>query len=347
MKKILLLLIIIGAILMAFGPFVGSFLPIIEFLGFVFEVLAFIGFLYDLSEKRKQEKRDATLLRGQEKIIHIQEETKQEVTETEQGVKEIKDKLVEEFTSRRILRRIRRSLRGVLSTEDLIEEFDSPLNALVIYKWGEPRQKLIRDRLAELGFKDIGAGLKILPPSRMPHPPLKNRRTIENWLKRSVLNFLPKTHKYSIVFAQIVDLRKVYATKYAPEDWFERFRGYTLLEKLSWEELFPIDFIRKILAKKTNVSVEELVVEHFPFCFLISRFLNDEDFERVLSQRDEVIQDLKKCFNLENVTLIDFADMNVDELSQILTKLKIMNTKQIAKAMVDEAKLWNTFLENL
>lgn len=311
-------------------------------------VLWILGLTYSEYGKRRQEKRDITLLKGQEKIISVQEETKEEIKGAKQEVKEVKGILIKEFTSRKILNRLRRSLKGVLSTEELIKEFDNPLNALIIYKWGEPpKQKLIRDRLAQLGFKDIGAGLKILPPSHMPYPPLKSGKDLENWMKRNVLNSLPKDHKYTIVLSQIVDLRKAYTTKYAPKEWFKRFRGYTLFDKLSWDELFPIEFIRKALKKKTHVSVEELVVEHFPFSFLISRFLSDKDLDRVLVQRHKIIQELKKAFNLEDITLTSFANMNVERLHLILTKFKIMNGKQIAQGMIEEAKIWKTFLEKI
>lgn len=341
-KKILIFLIATGLILIVLGLILGWVSSLIGI------VLWILGLIYSEHGKRKQEKRDITLLSGQEKIITAQEETREEVKDTKQEVKEVKSILIKEFTSRKILNRIRRSLKGVLSTEELVKEFDNPLNALIIYKWGEPPgRKLIRDRLAQLGFKDIGAGLKILPPSRMPYPPLKDGKDVENWMKRNVLNSLPKDHKYTVVLSQIVDLRKVYATKYAPKEWFDRFRGYTLFDKLSWDELFPIEFIRKVLRKKTHVSVEELVVEHFPFSFLISRFLSDEELDRVLSKRDKIIRDLKKAFNLEKVTLMNFADMDANKLYPILTKFKIMNGKRIAQAMVEEAKIWKTLLERI
>ena len=170
---------------------------------------------------------------------------------------------------------------------------------------------------------------------------------MEKWLKQNVLDLLPKDHKYSIVFAQLVDLRKLYATKYAPKEWADRFRGYTLFDKLSWEELFPIEYIRKIISRKTRVSVEELIVKHFPFSFLISRFLNDKDLDRILNQRKRVIQDLKNTFQIENLTLLSFAEMDEKKLSSILASLRVRNSNQIAVDMVNEARYWKRFLEKL
>lgn len=334
MKKISICLMVIGSIIFIVGLFLW---PISSVIGIALWIL---GIIYSEHGKRKQEKRDLVLLGGHEKIIKLQKKTKNEV-------KEIKDALDNEFTSKRILERVRRSLKGVLSTEELLKEFDNPLNAVLIYKWGEPEQKLIRDGLAKLGFKDIASGIKILPPSRMPDPPLKNRRDIEKWLRQNLLDHLPTSHKYTIVFAQLIDLRKVYTTKYAPQMWADRFRGFTLLDKLSWEELFPIRIIRKLVTEKTHVSYEKLIVEHFPFSFLISRFLSDNDLDRVLPQRKEIVQELKRAFNLKSVTLIDFAEMNAEELSRIIATMKISNSKQVAKGMINEARIWKSFLESL
>jgi len=329
------LLISVGFILIILGFFLG---PLSSLSGVILWAL---GLIYSEYEKRKQEKRDMTLLSGQKRLIQMQEETREKVDKVAHMVSE-------EFTSRRILERIRRSLKGEISTEELIERFDRPLSALLIYKWGEPSgKKLIRDRLAELGFKDIASGIKILPPSRMPEPPLKNRKDVENWLKQNVLNLLPEDHKYSIVFAQLVDLRKLYATKYAPKEWAYRFRGYTIFDKLSWEELFPIKYIRKIISRKTRVSIEELIVKYFPFSFLISRFLNDKDLDRILSQRKRIIQDLKNVFQIENLTLMSFAEMDAKNLSGVLASLKIRNSHQIATDMINEAKYWKSFLEKI
>lgn len=341
-KIILILLFVVGLIFIGLSLILGWVSSLISVILWIF------GLFYSFYGKRRQEKRDITLLKGQEKIINIQKETREDVKETKQAVKKVEDILTKEFTSQEILNRIKRSLKGILSTEELIKEFDNPLNALIIYKWGEPSgRKLIRDRLAQLGFKDIGAGLKILPPSRMPYPPLKNGKDLENWINRNVLDSLPEDHKYTIVLSQIVDLRKTYATKYAPKEWFKRFRGYTLFDKLSWDELFSINFIRKVLKKKTRVSVEELVVKHFPFSFLVSKYLNDKDLDRVLVQRHKIIQELKKAFALENITLMSFANMDVERLRSILTKFRITNGKRIAESMIEEAKIWKRFLERL
>jgi hypothetical protein len=336
MRKLSILLVAIGFIIF-FAGLLGGIWP---FSTAISTALWVLGLIYSEYGKRKQEKRDLVLLGGQKRIIKHQKETKKEV-------KEIKDVLDKEFTSKRILERVRRSLKGVLSTEELVEEFDSPLNAVLIYKWGEPEQKLIRDGLAKLGFKDIASGIKILPPSRMPDPPLKNRRDIEKWLRQNLLDHLPRSHKYAIVFAQLIDLRKVYTTKYAPQDWADRFRGYTILDKLSWEELFPMKILRKLVTKKTHVSFEELILEYFPFSFLISRFLSDKDLDRVLPQRETIIQEIRRVFNLDSVTLMDFADMNEEELSQVIAKLKISNSKQIARGMVNEARVWKSFLKRI
>lgn len=288
--KLIILLFSVGVSLFVLSIFVGTFS---FYLGIVSSVAGLLGLIYSISQEKRQEKRDLTLLKGQDKIIEIQNEMSHDI-------KEVMEIIQSEFNSKRILERIRVSLKGMISTEELVEEFDNPLNALIIYKWGEPpRRKLIRDKLTELGFKDLGAGLKILPPTRMPHPPLKTREDVERWLKENVLNSLPKDYKYSIALAQIVDLRKAYAVKYAPKEWFDRFRGRTIFDILTWEELFPVEFIQKFLRKKTHVSVEELVVKHFPFSFLISRFVKNKNLDRILSQREKVIEELKMCLDLK------------------------------------------------
>lgn len=47
------------------------------------------------------------------------------------------------------------------------------------------------------------------------------------------------------------------------------------------------------------------------------------------------------------MTLIDFAGMDVDRLSQILAKFGVMSPDDVARGMIDEAKIWKNFLEKL
>ena len=60
-----------------------------------------------------------------------------------------------------------------------------------------------------------------------------------------------------------------------------------------------------------------------------------------------MIEELKNVFRLKKVTLIDFARMDVDKLSQILAKFGVMNPDDVARGMIDEAKIWKNFLEKL
>lgn len=339
MKSSLIVIIAIGSAAIVLGLFFTIYSTIIGF------ALWIIGLIYSEYGKRKQAPRYPDLLEGQSQIISNQEKVIQYTKGSEDEIRKFQDFLEKEMCSRNIIERIRRSLKGVLSTEELVAEFDNPLNALLIYKWGEPPTKLIRDRLSELGFKDIGAGVKILPPSLMPNPPLKQRRHVEIWMKENILDSLPSDYKYTIVFAQIVDLRKAFTAKFAPPEYLEKYKGRTLFDLLSWHELFPIEYLRKVLELKTHVSVEELVVEHYPFLFLISRFISEKELARMIPQRGKIFQSIKNVFDIGNVTLTSFSDMDPSRLAQILNDFGLADSDKVADEMIVESNYWKLFLE--
>jgi len=324
MRKSLIIAILAGFCLVILGIFSSLILQLVGF------ILTVYGTIQAYLDSREQKKRDL-------QIINIQKETKEYVSQ-------LQKKIDDEFTYKKILNRIRKSLRGTLSTKDIINELDSPLYALIIHKWGEPSgEKIIRNRLYSLGFKDLGQGVKILPPTKMPKN-LRTREDIQKWLKQNVLKDLPEHYKYSIIYATLIDLRKVYAEKSAPKEWAHRFRGQTIFDRLSWGELFPPEFIRKTIYKKLKVSIEELINEHFPLIFLLSRFLGDEDLEKVSRERKAIIEEIKKTFNLNKLLLVDFAEMSSHELSKALGKYGVKNSGVIAIKMIEEATVWKQFL---
>jgi len=336
MKNSLIVICLLGVSLLILGLLIPMQIPALEIIGFI---LTLYGLLRDIFESKKQEDRDLQILSGQTKIIVVQKEIKEDTSR----ISHIEKKLDEEFTSRRILDRIRKSLKGKLTTRDIINELDNPLYALIIHKWGEPDEKLIRDRLYSLGFKDLGQGVKILPPAKMPNG-LRTREDIKEWLKRNVLRDLPQHYKYSITYATLIDLRNVYADKSAPKEWAHRFRGQTIFDRLSWDELFPPEFIRKTIKRKLKVSIEELINEYLPLPFLLSRYLGGEDLKKVLKDREAIIEDIGKTFNLDRVLLVDFADMNSHILSKVLSKHGVKKSETIAERMIDEATVWKQFL---
>lgn len=337
MKNSLIAICLLGICLFIVGFFVPLLFPLLEILGFS---LSIYGLLKDFFESKKQKEKDIKILSGQAKLIKIQKEIKKNTSH----ILYIEKILNEEFTSRKILDRIRKSLKGKLTTSDIIDELDNPLYAMIIHKWGEPPQeKIIRDRLYNLGFKDLGQGVKILPPSKMPKG-LRTREDIKKWLKQNVLRDLPKYFKYSIIYATLIDLRKVYAEKSAPKEWAHRFRGQTIFDRLSWDELFPPEFIRKTIQTKLKVSIEELINEYLPLPFLLSRHLEDDDLVKILKKKEEIVEEIKKTFNLNRLLLIDFADMDNHKLSKLLSKYGIKNSKIVAEKMIDEATIWKQFL---
>jgi hypothetical protein len=336
--NIAIIFIIIGAVLFVLGFLLGYYPSSI--IGILIDFLGIIAFIYDYFNKRNQKQKDMQFLKNQRKMVSLQEKTKQEVERVESIV-------LEEFKSHKILERIRSSLSGTVSTEELVNEFDHPLYALMMYKWGEPDDKLIRNKLFELGFVDISSGIKILPPSRMPYPPLKTKQHVEKWIRQNILDLLPSDYKYSIVFAQLVDLRKTYVEKYAPKEWAQRFRGFTLFDKLTWDELFSPDFLYKSLTKKFHVSIEELIVEYFPFSFLISKYLNEKEKRIILPQTKKINKELEQTFGLSKIKLHDFASMDIVKLTEVLEKIGLSEPKEVAQNIVNEANQWKIFLEKL
>lgn len=336
-KRKLITICLIGVCLLVLGLLVHPLqIPVLEIAGFF---LTLYGLLREFSESKKEEERDIKILSGQTKIIEVQKEIKEHTSR----IAHIERKVDEEFTSRRILDRIRKSLKGTLTTRDIINELDTPLYALIIHKWGEPNEKIIRDKLYTLGFKDLGQGVKILPPAKVPKD-LRTREDIGVWLKQNVLKDLPKNYKYSIIYATFIDLRKVYAEKAAPREWVHRFRGQTIFDRLSWDELFPPEIIRKTVRKKLKVSIEELINEYLPLPFLLSRFLNDENLEKVVKDQEAMTEEIKRIFNLNRVLLVDFAWMDSNKLSKVLSKYGVENPENTAQNIIDEAAIWRQFL---
>ncbi|NQS90635.1 hypothetical protein HQ584_12700, partial [Patescibacteria group bacterium] len=224
-----------------------------------------------------------------------------------------------------------------LSTKEIVEDFNNPLNALLIFKWGESGD-VLKNRIPQLGFKSVGSGVHILPPIKTPK--LKDKYDIEQWVKKNLLKDLGNSYEYVVVFAQLIDLRHLYCERKKPA----YARGRTLLDLLKPEEIFTPKYLSKYLQTKKNISFEELI-KQYGFIFLISKECSEDEIEELRANKDDIISQLKRAYNLKQITINDYAKMDAGTIANVLGKYPVKKPSEVASSMVKEAIFWDRFFK--
>jgi len=243
------------------------------------------------------------------------------------------------------LRRVRSSLKEVgISTEDLVKEYDHPLKAMLIFKFRERisgrKSVVLRDKIRELGFKYIQSGVYVLPPVLTPSS-LETREDIGKWFKSAVVDPIGPNLEYVIPFAVLIDLRKAYSERKAPE----RAWGRTIFGVLGPDELFPPEYIIGTMNRK-HISLED-IIRLGDITFLAAGCLTDSELLKVQENKRELISQIQYTLGTRGINLSEYKKMDSEKLASMLRRFvdDPARARHIAETIVNEAIFWDKFLK--
>lgn len=251
--------------------------------------------------------------------------------------KRIKELATESKKREKEKQRIIQSLkRSGLSTEKLVERYDSPLNAILIsyatqveptgtgyYK----RCKFVREELKKFNAKGLGGADFLIPPAKVPEY-IKDRNDLELWFEKEILQGRHCKLKFLILF----DLRKkTFWKSYVPYTQKNPYNR-TIGEILDVEDLFTEEQVNRIAL--SNIIRDGDVV------WLASSLLSGSELIKIQANQ-ELIEG-----KLGNPSLRELSDTKkIQDISAIFAEIGIGNPEEVSKAIVDEAKFWHSRLK--
>ena len=159
----------------------------------------------------------------------------------------VKDKEKFEKEKSKIIDSLKR--QGV-STDKLIREYESPLNAILISyasqhvptkNGGNKAFAFLREELRHFDAVYLGGTDILIPPNRVPAK-IKRKEDLETWFEKEIL----KGRYCKIKFMALIDLKsKVFWKTYLPYSQKDP-RHFTIGEQLTVDQIFTEDQIKKI-----------------------------------------------------------------------------------------------------
>jgi hypothetical protein len=311
----------LGFALIILGIFLGVEISIIG------TIISIVGFFYGIYSGRKQST----------DIKKIREQN-EEIIKTLKEREELEDKLKEKEA---VIRRFRSSIKSEgISTKKLVEEYrEKELNALILYKGFEKPGEKIKSRYIELGFKPVGRGAWLLPPTYLPKN-IKTQNDVGNWVESNILKDLPNDYEYCISFVALVDLKKFFAKKKLLPNVKYRVQWRTIWDSLAIDEIYPPEYAEKYI--KENISLAD-IIRISDITFLSSKACSDSELEKIENDRESLISKLKEVIGTSKLTLSDYSKINKDKLVTVLSKY-VKNPDQVADSIISEASFWDDFL---
>jgi hypothetical protein len=268
-----------------------------------------------------------------EEIIKLRLELIRQLEEKDKQIVKLSDVQKEELKERqRIIDSIKRS---GLSTEKLIDRYGKGLSAILIscYNqripdetvYGKP-EKFLYEELERFNGKHLGGGVYLIPPASVPKQ-IRNRSDLEQWFNTEILK-----GKYCILkFLILFDLgKKAYWKNYL---LYKQARelNRTLGDVLDIEDLFTEEQI-----KTTTIGN---IIRGGDIGWLVYNYLSESEFQ-VIRNNQNTIEN-----TLGNPSLRTLAnDGMVEKISSVLNSYSINNSTDIAKAVISEAKFWQSKL---
>lgn len=311
---------------------VKKYLPIIIA---ILTIFAFIDKILNVSLKNKEK----TIIK---KIIEKTPSWMEEhLRQREQELQKMRKR---ERQLSKIILRLKSSIKDAgISVEEIIKHYDKPLNAILLYKFRErlknKKVKYIPQKLIELGFKPLQNGIYILPPARMPKE-LNTTDELRKWMHQNVIAPIDGNLEYVFPFVAIIDLRKVFSEKRAPENAW----GKTIFGVLDLDEVFSPEIVWSYLMKR-RVTIKELI-KLGDFVFLATPSCSQDVVKKLDTSKAEIKKRLQKVLGKEEMMLDDIANMNIQQLSKVL-KGVVKDENKTAKAIIREAVFWNNFLKSV
>ena len=286
-----------------------------------------VGKLMDKFFSNKKENEELIQLRNE------RTELSQKVNELE-GEKDtiaktfIKEKETKEQEKKRFIDSMKR--RGI-SVDKLIDRYDKPLMAILI-SYASQKEKndkgnyinssFIRTELERFNSKYLGGTDALIPPAKVPTW-IKDQNDLKKWFEEEIL----KKRYCKIKFLTLIDLKK--KTTWGKNLPYEQKKPkhFSIGEVLDIEDIFTEEQINKI-------SINQIIRDG-DIGWLSSSILSEKELDKLLKNQGLIEK------NLGNPSLRELADDK--KINQIEDKLKniISKPKEVAKAIVEEAKFWD------
>lgn len=273
--------------------------------------------------------------KNNEEIIRLRAELLKQLEERDRQIIKLNDEQREEIKEkRRIVDSIKRS---GLSTEKLINRYGKSLNAILIscYNqktpdgtvYGTPEKFLFKE-LERFNGKHLGSGVYLIPPASIPTH-IQNRNELEQWFETEILKGRYCILKFLIVF----DLRKkAYWKNYLLYEQTHKI-SHTLGDVLDVEDLFTEEQL-----KTTTI---DNIIKSGDIGWLAYNYLSEGEI-RIIRENQNAIEK-----SLGNPSLRLLADEPmIDKISSVLNNYAIDNSINVAKAIVSEAKFWQSKLSH-
>jgi len=305
------LLILLGLISVLFSLILFFYFN--PYLNFIFLFLSIITIILGFIWKREADL-TTNLNLSENRIQHNQifEKIEESEIKVSNKIEKIRKSEVTETKLTQLMGRVSIELqKEKFSKELLLRKIDAPIYCLLFHKTEEANLKnaklksLRDDILPSLGFRFIhgSRGVYILPPSYLPA--FKNKKDIEEWIKKKIIKKIPKNHRYIFSFIVLIDLRFSISIK---NDSLTKKRYDTLIEVINPEEILNFSEGLSYLQKKRNMSIRDII--NIPNFFFLSdnTSLNAEKREIVKEKNEEIKKaiesELKREIFTEDIPMI-------------------------------------------
>jgi hypothetical protein len=273
--------------------------------------------------------------KNNEEIIKLRSELLRQLEEKDRQIIKLNDEQKDVIKEKqRIIDSIKRS---GLSTEKLIDRYGKGLNAILIscYNqkalgdtiYGTPDKFLLKE-LERYNGKHLGSGVYLVPPAYVPRH-IKNRNDLEQWFETEILK-----RRYCILkFLIIFDLgKKAYWNNNLPYEQTHKI-SHTLGEVLDVEDLFTEEQI-----KTTTI---DNIIKNGDVGWLAYNYLSESEFQVIHNNQSAI----EKALGNPSLNLLANESMK-DRLSSVLSSYSIDNSPDIAEAIINEAKFWQSKLSH-
>ena len=221
--------------------------------------------------------------------------------------------------------------RQGVSTEKLIQQYDRPLNVILISyasqhvptaNGGNRSESFLMNELLRYDVVSLGATDFLIPPNKVPKW-IKNKENLEKWFESDIL----KGRYCKVKFLILLDIKsKVVWKTYLPYAQ-KAPKHFTIGERLTIDQLFSEDEIKKIALGD--------IIKNGDLLWLSSTFLT-ADQQAILQKNQSNIE-----HGLSNPSLIQLASDNIKpKLIECLSEYFDNQTEDIVQRITKEAKYW-------
>ena len=308
-------------------------------INFIISIIAIAAGLIQIFTFYFKSKEKDKVIKSYESIIKDYEKRNKELIEKHRLLEKKRvDLFFEKKELGEIIEKINFTLKTEnISTEKIIEELDTSINALLLMKTSEDigsKRRILVKNIDKLGFKHIDKGVYVLPPVKTPK--LKNNEELDTWIKKNILKGCPKKYEYIIEFASIIDLKKTHNIRNVPT---YRRKGRTIFEVLSIEDILPVREALKYLKFKKNISLFD-IIELTSFSFLVEEYnCSKKDYESLKKNNENILNNIKKELDVTELKTTDLATVDNLILYKSLDDY-VSKPLDIAKMIKENASFW-------